>query len=349
MRSLLLIALAGVGAQFVDGSLGMGYGITSASLLLALGTTPALASASVNVAQLGTTLMSGASHARFGNVDWRTVRRLSVPGGVGGLAGATVLVSLATSAARPVMASLLVALALGILLRFSLSRPSGTGRMARLAGRRAFLGPLGLVGGFVNATGGGGWGPVVTSTLLSTSPLPPRQVIGSVSAAEFVVTVCASAGFVLGLGLSGLDLRIVGALMAGGVVAAPLAARLAGILPAPVLGICVGGLILLLNLGTVLGVLGIGGPAVALVEGLLATGWLALLTRAVLRHRSERAADGAATLADPVAAAGQAVGPAADQAVGPAAGQAVGPAASSSVASTVPTAVSSAVRSSGTP
>ena len=309
MRSLLLIALAGVGAQLVDGSLGMGYGITSASLLLALGTTPALASASVNVAQLGTTLMSGASHARFGNVDWPTVRRLAVPGGVGGLAGATLLVSLATSAARPVMASLLVVLALGIVLRFSLSGPAGTGRLARLAGRRAFLGPLGLVGGFVNATGGGGWGPVVTSTLLSTSPLPPRQVIGSVSAAEFAVTVCASAGFVLGLGLSGLDLRIVGALMAGGVVAAPLAARLAGILPAPVLGLCVGGLILLLNLGTVLGVLGVGGAAAAVVEGLLATGWLALLTRVVLRHRSERREDVAAVLANPAPSAVGSAGP----------------------------------------
>ena len=289
MQALLLIALAGVGAQLVDGSLGMGYGITSASLLLALGTTPALASASVNVAQLGTTLISGASHARFGNVDWQIVRRLSVPGGLGSLAGATFLVGLSTEAARPVMALLLVALALGIIVRFSLARPTGSGGLARVAGRRAFLGPLGLVGGFVNATGGGGWGPVVTSTLISTSPLPPRRVIGSVSAAEFVVTVCAGIGFVVGLGLSGIDLRIVGALMAGGVVAAPNAARQAGHLPAPVLGVCVGGLILLLTLGTGLGVLGLAGTATALVEGVVATAWLAVLTRAVLRVRSERA------------------------------------------------------------
>lgn len=289
MPALLLIALVGAGAQLVDGSLGMGYGITSASLLLALGTTPALASASVNVAQLGTTLISGASHARFGNVDWAIVRRLSVPGGVGGLAGATFLAGLSTQAARPVMAALLVAIALGIIVRFSLASPTGTGRLARLTARRAFLGPLGLVGGFVNATGGGGWGPVVTSTLLSTSPLPPRRVIGSVSAAEFVVTVCASVGFVVGLGLSGIDLRIVGALMAGGVVAAPIAARLAGLLPAPILGVCVGGLILLLNLGSVLGFLGVAGAASALVEGVLATAWLAVLTRAILRVRSERA------------------------------------------------------------
>ena len=288
MRALVLVALAGAGAQLVDGSLGMGYGVTSASLLLALGTAPALASASVNVAQLGTTLISGASHARFGNVDWAVVRRLAVPGGLGALAGAGFLSSLSTEAARPLMAMLLVALGLGIIVRFVLGREPGAGRLARLTSRRAFLGPLGLVGGFVNATGGGGWGPVVTSTLISTSPLPPRRVIGSVSAAEFVVTVCASVGFLVGLGLAGIDLRLVGALMAGGVVAAPVAARLAGLLRAPVLGICVGGLILALNLGTVLALVGLGGVAAAIVEGICAVTWLALLTRALLRVRADR-------------------------------------------------------------
>lgn len=308
MQALILIALVGVGAQLVDGSLGMGYGITSASLLLALGTTPALASASVNVAQLGTTLMSGASHARFGNVDWAVVRRLAIPGGVGGLAGATLLAGLSTQAARPVMAALLVALAVGIIVRFSLARSTGSGRLAALTGRRSFLGPLGLVGGFVNATGGGGWGPVVTSTLLSASPLPPRRIIGSVSAAEFVVTVCASVGFIVGLGWGGLDLRIVGALMAGGMLAAPVAARLAGLLPAPILGVCVGGLILLLNLGSMLGLLGLSGLSLVLLEGVVATAWLAALTRAVLRVRAERAEclDALATppaVADPAAVA----------------------------------------------
>jgi uncharacterized membrane protein YfcA len=288
MRALVLVALAGVGAQLVDGSLGMGYGVTSASLLLALGTAPALASASVNVAQLGTTLMSGASHARFGNVDWAVVRRLAVPGGVGALAGAGFLSSLSTAAARPLMAVLLVTLGLGIVVRFVLGREPGAGRLAAVTSRRAFLGPLGLVGGFVNATGGGGWGPVVTSTLISTSPLPPRRVIGSVSAAEFVVTVCASVGFLVGLGLAGIDLRLVAALMAGGVIAAPVAARLAGLLPASVLGICVGGLILALNLGTVLGLVGLEGVTATVVEGLLAVTWLALLTRAVLRVRALR-------------------------------------------------------------
>lgn len=288
MRGLLLIALAGAGAQLVDGSLGMGYGVTSASLLLALGTAPALASASVNLAQLGTTFISGASHHRYGNVDWSVVRRLTVPGAIGSLSGATFITGLSTQAARPVMAVLLFLLAVGIIVRFSVGKKPGTGRIARLSSRRAFLGPLGLVGGFVNATGGGGWGPVVTSTLISSSPLEPRRVIGSVSASEFVVTVAASVGFLAGLGLVGIDLRIVAALMAGGVVAAPIAARLAGLLPAPVLGVCVGGLILLLNLDPVLGIVGIAGLAAHAVAGVLAVGWLAVLTRAMVRGRAEQ-------------------------------------------------------------
>jgi len=288
VRGLLLIALAGAGAQLVDGSLGMGYGVTSASLLLAIGTAPALASASVNVAQLGTTFMSGASHAKYGNVDWAVVRRLAVPGAIGGLAGATFLSSLSTQAARPLMAVLLFVLAIGIIVRFCVGGRPGTGGLARLTGRKAFLGPLGLIGGFVNATGGGGWGPVVTSTLISTSPLEPRRVIGSVSASEFVVTIAASVGFLVGLGFTGIDLRIVGALMAGGVIAAPVAARLAGLLPAPILGICVGGFILLLNLAPVLHVAGIDGLLARGIGAALAVAWLAILTRTILRLRAER-------------------------------------------------------------
>lgn len=251
-----LAFLAGFGAQLVDGSLGMGYGITGTSLLLAAGLAPAVASASVNFAQLGTTLSSGISHWRVGNVDWRIVRRLSLTGGLGALAGATLLSSLSTAAARPVMAVLLLVLGAGVILRFASRRPGSQPTGAAWAARRIFLAPLGLVGGFVNSTGGGGWGPVVTSTLLSTGPVPPRKVIGSVSTSEFVVTVCASVGFVLGLGLTGMRWGTIVALMAGGVVAAPLAARLAGKLPAQILGVCVGTLIIALNLGPVLTLVG---------------------------------------------------------------------------------------------
>ncbi|WP_122261192.1 sulfite exporter TauE/SafE family protein [Ornithinimicrobium cerasi] len=291
MTHLLLIALAGFGAQLVDGSLGMGYGVTSASLLLATGLAPALASASVNLAQLGTTLSSGASHWRAGNVDWAIVRRLALPGGIGGLLGATLLSSLSTDAARPVMAVLLLLLGVAVVLRF-LTRPPLAGVRERPWTRsRRFLGPLGLVGGFVNATGGGGWGPVVTSTLLSTGPTTPRRVIGSVSASEFVVTVCASVGFLLGLGLSGLHLGTIVALMAGGVLAAPVAATLAGRLPAQVLGVAVGSMILNLNLGPVLDVLGVPGTPSTVARAVVLTATVLLVVgvaaRRVLRRGRE--------------------------------------------------------------
>lgn len=284
MTGLLLVALAGFGAQLVDGSLGMGYGITATSLLLMTGVGPALASASANLAQLGTTLSSGVSHWRAGNVDWTIVRRVALPGGIGGLAGATVLSSLSTAAARPVMALLLLALGIGVMVRF-LTRPPQPGVEGRpWTRRRLFLGPLGLVGGFVNSTGGGGWGPVVTSTLLATSPTSPRKVIGSVSTAEFIVTVCASVGFLVGLGLSGLHVGTIVALMVGGVVAAPVAARLAGRLPAQVLGVAVGSMILNLNLAPVLSLLGVDGVAAVVVRVVALVLAVALVAVVGVRH-----------------------------------------------------------------
>ncbi|GMA41128.1 sulfite exporter TauE/SafE family protein [Mobilicoccus caccae] len=280
----LLSALAGFGAQLVDGALGMGYGITATSLLLTAGFAPALASASVNFAQLGTTLTSGASHWRVGNVDWRIVRRLALPGGIGSLVGAMVLSSLSTAAARPVMAVLLIVLGAGVILRFATRRPGSQPAGAAWAAQRRFLGPLGLVGGFVNATGGGGWGPVVTSALLSTGPVPPRKVIGSVSASEFVVTVCASVGFVLGLGLTGLQWGTILALMLGGVLAAPIAALLAGRLPAQILGVTVGTLIVALNLGPALAVIGVAGPLAQLLHLVTIAGCLVLVAITATRH-----------------------------------------------------------------
>ena len=295
MSSLVLIALAGFGAQLVDGSLGMGYGVTSASLLLATGLAPALASASVNLAQLGTTLSSGTAHWRAGNVDWAIVRRLALPGGLGSLAGAMLLSSLSTAAARPVMAVLLLLLGVGVIVRFLTRPPQRDHEGGAWTRSRGFLGPLGLVGGFVNATGGGGWGPVVTSTLLTTGPAAPRRVIGSVSTAEFVVTVCASLGFVVGLGLGGLHVGTILALMLGGVLAAPIAALLAGKLPPAVLGVAVGSMIVNLNLGPVLQLVAIDGQGALLTRlAALAVCLLILLvvaTGAVLRRLREPASD----------------------------------------------------------
>ncbi|HET6729090.1 MAG TPA: sulfite exporter TauE/SafE family protein, partial [Jiangellaceae bacterium] len=193
MPTLVLFGLVGLAAQLVDGSLGMAYGVTSTTLLLAIGTNPAAASATVHLAEIGTTLASGLSHWRFGNVDWRVVRRIAIPGAIGSFAGATFLSMLSTDVAAPIMSVLLLALGLYILVRFTLR-----GMPRRNLGkpvRRRFLGPLGLLAGFVDATGGGGWGPVGTPALLASGRLEPRKVIGSIDTSEFIVAVAASVGF----------------------------------------------------------------------------------------------------------------------------------------------------------
>ena len=190
MRKLVLLALVGLGAQLVDGSLGMAYGVTSTTLLLAIGTNPAAASATVHLAEIGTTLASGASHWKFGNVDWKVVPRIGIPGAIGAFAGATFLSSLDTSVAAPVMSLILLALGLYVLVRFTVKglRRDRLGQPLR----RRFLAPLGLVAGFVDATGGGGWGPVGTPAILASGRLEPRKVIGSIDTSEFLVSVAAS-------------------------------------------------------------------------------------------------------------------------------------------------------------
>ncbi len=250
MRKLLLLALVGLGAQLVDGSLGMAYGVTSTTLLLAIGSNPAAASATVHLAEIGTTLMSGAAHWRFGNVDWGVVLKIGVPGAVGAFAGATVLSGLSTEAAAPVMSLILISLGIYLLVRFTwrgLPKP----RTDRPLGSR-FLAPLGVFAGFVDASGGGGWGPVGTPAILASGRLEPRKTIGSIDASEFLVAVGASVGFLIGIGSEGIDAGWVLALLAGGVIAAPIAAWLVRHVPPRVLGTAVGGVIVLTNARTLL-------------------------------------------------------------------------------------------------
>lgn len=256
MERYLLLALVGLAAQLVDGALGMGYGVTSSSLLLVVGLTPAAASASVHLAEMGTNIASGISHYKLGNVDWRLVARLGVPGAIGAFAGATFLANLSTEAAAPVMASILGLLGMYILLRYVFRPPQVASARQSPHGRR-FLVPLGLVGGFVDATGGGGWGPVSTTSLLSAGKTAPRTVIGSVDTSEFLVSTAASIGFLTALGTAGIDWWIVIALLLGGVIAAPLAAWLVAKIPAQVMGVAVGGLIVITNVRTLFASTGI--------------------------------------------------------------------------------------------
>ena len=250
MRKLLLLALVGLGAQLVDGSLGMAYGVTSTTLLLAIGTSPAAASATVHLAEIGTTLVSGVSHWRFGNVDWKVVFKIGVPGAVGAFAGATFLSGLSTETAAPLMSIILLVLGLYVLVRFTaVGLPRGNlGKPLR----KRFLAPLGIVAGFVDATGGGGWGPVGTPAILASGRLEPRKTIGSIDTSEFLVAIAASIGFFVGLGSENINFTWVVALLLGGVIAAPIAAWLVRHIPPRVLGAAVGGVIILTNTRTLL-------------------------------------------------------------------------------------------------
>lgn len=284
MRQLVLLALVGFGAQLVDGSLGMGYGVSSTSFLLVLGLTPAAASAAVHVAQIGTTLASGASHWRLGNTDWRLVARVGIPGAIGAFAGATLLSRLSTALAQPVMALVLGSLGVYILCRFTLRPPQVSSARRSPHGTR-FLLPLGLVGGFVDATGGGGWGPVTTTSLLTAGRTSPRTVIGSVATSEFLVTLSASLGFLVGLGTAGIDLRIVAALLVGGIFAAPIAAWLVSRVPAQLLGVLVGGMIILLNTRTLLVTFDVPGGATLPTYLAILVVWGSLVAFCFRRHR----------------------------------------------------------------
>ncbi|UFU06055.1 sulfite exporter TauE/SafE family protein [Ruania halotolerans] len=291
MTTLVLLALVGLGAQLVDGSLGMGYGVTSTTMLLAVGIHPAAASATVHLAQIGTTMASGIAHRRFGNVDWTVVRRIAVPGAVGAFLGATVLSHLPVAVARPVMAVLLLALGVYVLARFSLVGVR-TDRLGTPL-RRRFLTPLGLVAGFIDATGGGGWGPVGTPAILASGRLEPRKVVGSVGTSEFFVAVAASAGFLIGIGTAGVNVAWALALLAGGVVAAPFAAWLVRLVPPRVLGTAAGGLIVLTNIRSLLDVLApsAGGTIHVLVYAGVVVLWAGAIVSAVRRHLGEQAAD----------------------------------------------------------
>ncbi len=233
----LFFVLAGAVAQLIDGSLGMGFGLTSSTLLLSLGTSAAVASAAVHAAEIGTTLASGIAHWHRENVDRTILVRLAVPGGIGAMLGATFLVSIDLGGSRIYISTIL--LLLGFVLFYRNVFQSATGPNVADIANPFYLNFLGVAGGFVDASGGGGWGPVVTPTLLATTRHEPRKVIGTVSAAEFIVAVCASLGFLLNLRRLDVDWTAVGGLALGGVLMAPVAAKFVAWMPRRPLGIVV--------------------------------------------------------------------------------------------------------------
>ncbi|MCH7232125.1 sulfite exporter TauE/SafE family protein [Glycomyces sp. L485] len=271
----MISSLAGFVAQLVNGSLGMGYGTITMTFLLGLGIAPAVASASVNVATAASDLVSGFSHWRLGNVHWPTVLKLGIPGAVGGFAGAWALASLTSlDAATPVTSTILIGLGVIIVWRFAKGRKSHHSEKARTG----FAAPTGLVAGFLNAVGGGGWGPVTMPVMLTTSRLAPHKVVGSVSAAEFAAATAAVVGFWLALpnGLTVLWPLVVG-MAVGGMIAAPAAAWLTRKIPTLKLGTTIGMLVIALNLKTFLGNFSVPWQVVAFTYLALAAVWVAAL------------------------------------------------------------------------
>ena len=292
MRTLILLGLIGLAAQLVDGSLGMAYGVTSSTLLLTAGLAPASVSATVHLAEIGTTLASGASHWRFGNIDWRVVGFMAVPGGIAAFLGANVLTA-SGEAAEPVMSALLLLLGIYVVWRFLRlpdRRPSFSGKVPGF-----LLVPLAMVAGFMDAIGGGGWGPVGTPTLLASGRIRPRKVVGSIDASEFVVSLGASAGFLLALGHTGINLPFVLALLIGGIIAAPVAAWLVRLMAPRILAVGAGGLVIFTNARTLLSIDAVDAvlPAAASAIILLAIAalWAAALTWVIRKELAEKRAE----------------------------------------------------------
>ncbi len=240
-----LCILVGFIGQMIDGSLGMAYGVSCNALLLAFGLPPAVGSASVHAAEVVTTGISGLAHYRFGNVRKELFLRLLIPGVVGGGVGAYLLSQFDGSAIKPYISAYL--LGMGIVILVKGFQKNYTPRQVK-----RFIEPLGLIGGFCDAIGGGGWGPVVTTTLVAGGN-QPRETIGSVNAAEFFVTLVESIVFILNIGLS--HWQIILGLLIGGALAAPLAARLTQKLPLRPMLIGVGVLIIGVSLKTILSVI----------------------------------------------------------------------------------------------
>jgi uncharacterized membrane protein YfcA len=244
MWVILSVSAIGFLAQIIDGSLGMAFGVSATSFLILLTYSPAAASAVVHLAEIVTTAVSGLSHARFGNIDWPVFFKIAVPGSIGSLIGALLLSSIDMSAARNWTS--VVLLCLGVLIVLKFARNSSRNRLRNA--QKRWLIPLGLFGGVVDATGGGGWGPIVTSSMTLSGVLEPRKAIGTSNAAEFAVALSASMGFLIGLGLAGIEWGAAVALMIGGVLAAPIAAYIVKIVNLRFLGIAVGVLVIILNL-----------------------------------------------------------------------------------------------------
>lgn len=261
MDELVIVFLAGFIASFVDGALGMGFGPASSSILLGTGLSPAAVSTTVNLAKVATGITAAISHWRFDNIDRRLVLRLAIPGSIGALIGVTILANVNGDQLKPFLTGILLIMAGRILWRFSRVLPPKSADQDRVAGESLKYDEKGtlLVAGAGGVTNGlvGAWGPVVTPFLLQRG-VAPRYAIGSVNTAEVAVAVVASGSLLASVGGGGINLSVVLAMLAGGVLAAPIAAWSIKFIPARGLGVAVGGLLFLTNIRELASYAGMG-------------------------------------------------------------------------------------------
>lgn len=251
LANILLFAAVGFIAQLIDGALGMAYGVSSTTFLLTVGVAPAVASACVHASEVATTAVSGLAHFRLGNIDKQLFARLVIPGVLGGIAGAYLLNLEALGAfLKPFISLYLIIMGLVILSRALRKAPER--EITRETARARALIPLGAAGGFFDALGGGGWGPVVTTTVIARGH-SPRLTIGSVNASEFFVTFAQAITFVLTIpDLLADHWPIIVGLLSGGVLAAPLAAYVCRRVNPRAMMIIVGCVIIALSLRTLI-------------------------------------------------------------------------------------------------
>ncbi len=242
MDEIFLYVAIGFMAQMIDGAIGMAYGVTATSVLLSTGVPPATASACVHAAETFTTGASGLAHWKLGNVDRQLLWRLALPGAIGGAIGAYALSEFDGDTLKPFISAYLLLLGLVIIRKALTTRAPERPEPRSVA-------PLGFFGGLLDAIGGGGWGPIVTSSLLGQGTTP-RYAIGSVNFAEFFVTLTISTTFFLTVGLSLWP--IIAGLIIGGIVAAPFAALAAKRIPAKLLMLAVGCVIIGLSANTLI-------------------------------------------------------------------------------------------------
>jgi len=244
------IVIIGFISQFINGSLGMGFGATSSSVFIALGMSPVIVSASIHIGKVFAGMVSGASHHMFGNVDRDLTLRLTSMGVVGGVSGAFFLAYLAADFIVPVIAIILLVMGLRIFLRFYIQRSKAhPGPPWGLFSDKLLL-PLGFFGGFVDAFGGAGWGPICMASLAGRTKKEIRVLIGSISMAEFFVSLAIVGAFIAVLGEGGYLLWIVVPLVIGGVIAAPIAAYATTRISPTRLGMAVGGFLVFVNIIT---------------------------------------------------------------------------------------------------